>query len=252
MQASNLGYQIWAVAIYLLTTNIKGVSSMKLHRDLKITQKSAWHLAHRLRQAWAVEQPPFAGPVEVDEVYIGGKERNKHESQRLQAGRGTVGKVPVVGVKDRQTNRITARPVATTDRATLQGFVHDHVATGAKVYTDEHRSYTGLANHETVKHSVGQYINGQIHTNGIESHWALVKRGYVGIYHHWSPKHLHRYVDEFTGRHNDRPRDTVDQMAAIVQGLDHHRLRYQDLIAGGPAYPPRPRRPRRQLEQPAG
>ena len=105
-------------------------------------------------------------------MYIGGKESNKHESKRLKAGRGTVGKVPVVGVKDRQTNRITARPVTTTDRATLQGFVQDHVTAGAKVYTDEHRSYTGLANHETVKHSVGQYINGQIHTNGIESHWG--------------------------------------------------------------------------------
>ena len=111
------------------------------------------------------------------------------------------------------------------------------------MYTDEHRSYTGLANHRNrASHSVGQYINGQIHTNGIESHWALVKRGYVGIYHHWSPKHLHRYVDEFTGRHNARPADTGDQMAGIARGLAHKRLRYADLVAGGPAYPPRPRR----------
>lgn len=134
MQASNLGYRTWALAIYLLTTSLKGVSSMKLHRDLKITQKSAWHLAHRLRKAWAVEQVQFAGPVEVDEAYVGGKEANKHESKKRRAGRGTVGKTPVVGIKDRATNRIAARPVATTDRETLQGVVREYTVAGATIY----------------------------------------------------------------------------------------------------------------------
>ena len=104
LQNSKLSLSTWAIAFYLYSTNLKGVSSMKLHRDLGITQKSAWHLAHRIREAWDVVADKFAGPVEVDETYIGGLEKNKHESKKLNAGRGTVGKVAVAGMKDRETN----------------------------------------------------------------------------------------------------------------------------------------------------
>ena len=114
MQDSNLGYQTWAIAIYLVMTNIKGISSMRLHRELDITQKSAWHLAHRLRNALEDEGHAFFGPVEVDETYIGGKEGNKHESKKLHAGRGAVGKVAVAGAKDRMTNQVSARVVENT------------------------------------------------------------------------------------------------------------------------------------------
>ena len=104
---------------------------------------------------------------------------------------------------------------------------------GATVYTDDHGGYQGMPfEHETVKHSISEYVNGMAHTNGIESFWALLKRGYHGTYHHMSEKHLGRYVTEFSGRHNDREVDTIDQMAAIICGLVGKRLRYQDLIGG--------------------
>ena len=98
------------------------------------------------------------------------------------------------------------------------------------IYSDEHRAYEGLLNHKSVKHSVGEYVKGQAHVNAMESFWALLKRGYYGTYHKMSPKHLQRYVDEFSGRHNARRMDTVDQMGLIAEGMDQKRLRYKDLV----------------------
>ena len=231
MQDSKLPLSKWALAFYLCTTNLKGVSSMKLHRDLEMTQKTAWYLAMRIRETLVDETGQMIGPVEVDETYIGGKEHNKHNSKKLRAGRGPVGKTAVVGIKDRATNKVTAKVVENTDAATLQGFVVDNTDVQATVYTDEAAAYQGMGRrHETVKHSAKEYVRGMAHTNGIESEWAMLKRGHDGVYHHFSVKHLDRYVGEFTGRHNQRPLNTAEQMSRMAKrGVGKH-LPYSALI----------------------
>ena len=234
LERSKVPLRKWVFAIYLEMTSLKGVSSMKLHRDIGVTQKTAWFMLHRIREAWANESARrFAGPVEADETFIGGKRKNMSKSKRrILKGRGAVGKAVVAGAKDRPTNRISATVVRGTDALSLQGFVIDRAARGAKLYTDEGAGYQGAPyDHEVVNHSVGEYVRGQAHTNGIESFWAMLKRGYHGTYHHMSAKHLHRYVAEFAGRHNVRNCDTIDQMASVVVGMVGKRLMYRDLIA---------------------
>ena len=163
--------------------------------------------------------------------YIGGKEKNKHSRKKLRAGRGPVGKTAVIGAKDRATGRVQARAVKDTDGATLRGFVRATAKPGAIVYTDDAAGYRGLPNHAAVKHGVGEYVRDQAHTNGIESFWSMLKRGYVGTYHQLSAKHLQRYVNEFSGRHGVRNRDTLDQMRAVVAGMIGKRLMYRELTA---------------------
>jgi len=239
MQASNLGYRDWAIAIYLLTTNLKSVSAMKLHRDLEIAYTSAWHLAHRLREAFADgDATPSHGPAETDETYMSGKRKNMSKAKRAElkeegAGCGPVDKTIVAGVKDRDNGQIVARTVPGTDKPTLQGFVRENVEEGATLYTDEHGAYPGMTeyDHEAVNHSVGEYVRGMAHTNGIESFWAMLKRGYQGTFHHFSEEHMDRYVGEFAGLHNIREEDTEDMMATITRQSVGKRLRYADLVA---------------------
>ncbi len=234
MQDSKLGYQEWAIATYLYNTSLKSVSSMKLRRDLGISQKSAWHLAHRIRECWDdLHAEAMRGPVEVDETYAGGRAKNMHARVRREriTGRGAVDKTAVVGARDRGTGRVAAGVVDKTDAATLQGFVTDRSAPGAMVYSDDHKAYRGLPRHETVRHSVAEYVNGQARVNGIESFWAGLKRGYHGTFHHISLDHLHRYVSEFAGRHNRRGLDTGRMMAAMVQGMVGKHLPYAELVA---------------------
>ena len=157
---------------------------------------------------------------------------NARRKKLADTGRGAVGKTAVVGVKDRATKQVAARVVERTDAATLQGFVVEHTAPGATVYSDDSSAYESIPfDHETVKHSLSEYVKGDVHTNGIESLWSMLKRAHKGIYHKMSPKHLDRYCQEFAGRHNARDADTIDQMAGVVAGMAGKRLRYRDLTA---------------------
>ena len=234
---SNIPLQKWAIGVYLCLTSLKSVSSMKLHRDLKISQKAAWFMLHRIREAWMPEggSGPFDGPVEVDETYFGGKRRNMSNAKRKalkDAGRGAVGKTAVVGAKDRATNQVSARVVTSTDAPTLQGFVGEVAAPDATIFTDDASAYKGLPfDHEAVKHSVAEYVRGMAHTNGIESVWSMVKRAHDGTFHKISPKHLNRYIQEFVAKHNIRDLDTIVQMHRVFAALMGRSLSYRRLVA---------------------
>ena len=228
MESSKISYRKWAVATYLIATHPKGVSSVQLGKDLGTSQSAAWFLMHRLRESWHTISGPdlMSGPVEVDEVYLGGREKNKHADKK-----GKRGKTAVVGIKDRKTGTIRATPVPETTAARLTEFVESNIAKGAKVFTDENRAYCALENHETVNHGDGECVRGEVHVNGMESFWALVRRGYNGTFHHIEPKHLHRYVNEFAGRLGMRALDVVSKMCAIVRNLAGKRLTYRQLVA---------------------
>ena len=220
-------------AAYLLTTNLKSVASMRLHRELGVTERTAWFLAHRIREAWKRDEGPFLGPAEVDETHIGGRLKNMHADQRRAAReRFNYGKTIVAGVKDRQTNKVSASVVDNTTALTLQTFIEDRVVSDARVYTDDGSGYRNMPffDHETVNHSAGEYVRGDAGTQGMESFWSMLKRAHTGTFHKISPKHLDRYVTEFAGRHNARQFDTLVQMGEIARGMMARRLKYADLI----------------------
>jgi len=237
LATSNISFRKWLLSIYLLNTNLKGVSSCKLGRNIGVTQKTAWFLLHRLRKAFEEQsENPLLSPVEVDESYIGGLERNKHLSKRTKGvqGRSIKVKSAVVGIRSRIDNKVRVKVTGSVKREDLHKMIEETVKDGATVYTDQNLGYSGLSNkgckHETVNHSVGEYIRDQVHTNGMESFWSMVKRGFMGVYHKMSRKHLQRYIDEYAGRHNNRPLSTLMQLEKVIEGLCGKRLKYADLI----------------------
>lgn len=235
---SKISLQKWYAAIYLITSHKKGISSLQLHRDLGITQKSAWYLLHRVRHSLGLETSPvkLSGIVEADETFIGGIEGNKHASKRTKGtqGRSTQTKVPVAGVVERG-GKVIAQTVTNTSATNLHRFVYENVATGSTLNTDEWYGYNGLDKlyqHSIVKHNDKQYVKGDCHTNTLEGYWSLVKRGCVGIYHSWSAKHLQKYLDEFSFRYNTRTFNENERFIAMLSNIAT-TLPYKQLISNG-------------------
>jgi transposase-like protein len=218
----------WFIAIYIFTSHKKGISSCQLAKDLGITQKSAWHMLHRIRFAFGINEPTeLTDTVEVDETYIGGKRKGKR-------GRGAAGKTAVLGLVERK-GRVYARPVSSINAKTLQDIVRERVEPGSRVVTDELSSYKGLEkqySHDTIRHADGIYVAGDIYTNTIEGYWSLLKRGIFGIYHQVGSQHLHRYCAEFGFRYNSRKSGEVARFNGALKNCDG-RLMFKTLTGKG-------------------
>lgn len=224
----------WFMAIYLITGHSKGISSVQLSKDIDVTQKTAWFMLQRIRNCFGIDVT-LDNEVEVDETYIGGKNKNRHEHKKITntQGRSVKDKTPVVGMIQRK-GKLTAIKVDDVSGKTLSNEVIKRVKTSASVYTDEWTGYKTLQliyDHAIVRHKHQEYVRGVVHTNTIEGFWSLLKRGIVGIYHFTSSKHLQKYLDEFVFRYNNRHAAMNVKFNAMLANTEN-RLTYKDLIDG--------------------
>lgn len=227
--------QKWYIAIYILSAHKKGISSLQLARDLGVTQKTAWFINHRVRAMLFNKEPHLLeGSFEIDETYVGGKRGNKHKWQREKTNAGgTAEKTPVLTMLHRDTKQVHNFVVVRTDSDTLKPIIFGAINDKSVVITDNYPSYKGLNQvykHETVNHAAEEYVRGEFHTNTVEGYFSLLKRGIIGIYHYVSPKHLHRYCDEFGYRYNTKKLSDVLRFRETVSRVGNARLKYNELI----------------------
>lgn len=231
---SSIPLEKWLPAVWLLANCKNGISSYELHRALGVTQKSAWFMLHRIRKA--MQSGTFlklGGEVEIDETFIGGKARNMHKAEREEkiTGTGSKDKTAVMGFLERG-GEVQATVVADRKKKTLQSLVKSHVAAGSAIYTDALASYDGLGGkffHQVIDHAV-EYVRGNVHTNGLENFWSLLKRGIKGTYVSLQPYHLFRYLDEQAFRYNQRKLDDFSRFVTVLAHIINRRLTYKQLI----------------------
>jgi transposase-like protein len=231
---SPLGLDKWLTAMWMIANCKNGISSYEIARDLHITQKSAWFMLHRIRKAMQSQTfIKFAGEIEVDETFIGGKARNMHVAQRQRRITGTGGKdkTAVMGILERG-GKVKTTVIEDRKKRTLQAEVKKHIEAGAALYSDDLKSYEGLAGeyaHKVINHAVA-YVDGKVHTNGLENFWSLLKRGLNGTYVSVEPYHLFRYLDEQTFRYNNRKDlDDAGRFSLAVKQIVGQRVTYAAL-----------------------
>jgi transposase-like protein len=233
---SAIGLDKWLAAIWMIANAKNGVSSYEVARALGITQKSAWFMMHRIRLAMDIESNQFSGTVEVDETFVGGKARFMHKDKRDRlTGTGGADKTAVMGLLQRRVDaksQVQTKVVENVRRYTLASEVRQRVATGSEIFTDALKSYNDLSQdyvHQVIDHATN-YAKGQVHTNGIENFWSLLKRAIKGTYVNVEPCHLAQYVDEEAFRFNNRDVDDADRFQFVVNGITGKRLTYNQLI----------------------
>src|SRR5580698_5743586 len=234
MEGSAVPLDKWMMATWLVTNCKNGISSYEIARDVKVTQKSAWFMLHRIRLAMQDDffGSKLGGEVEVDETFIGGKARNMHVSERKRriTGTGTKDKTAVMGILERG-GKVRASVVPSRRKTVLQEEVRKHVTAGAALYSDALLSYEGLAAdyaHQVVDHAT-QYVDGRVHTNGLENFWSLLKRGIAGTYVSVEPFHLFRYLDEQAYRFNNRKLSDAERFSNAVSGIVGKRVTFDQL-----------------------